>query len=120
MVTAADQGRFIFTPNRHEPGAFTVLGKSYGQPAKQSGEAVLADLARHPNTARHLARKLARHFVADNPAPALVARLEKTFRETDGDLGPEIRPKLVTALRELNLIGRIEQHARDDEADEVR
>jgi uncharacterized protein (DUF1800 family) len=86
MVTEADRGRFIFTPNRHEPGAFTVLGKSYAQPGRASGEAVLADLARHPKTARHIATKLARHFVADAPPPALVARLEKTFRDSDGDL----------------------------------
>ena len=86
MVTAADQGRFIFTPNRHEPGAFPVLGKTYGQPGRASGEAVLTDLARHPNTARNIARKLARHFVSDNPPPALVAALENSFRDTGGDL----------------------------------
>ena len=86
MVTAADQGRFIFTPNRHEPGAFPVLGKTYAQPGRAAGEAVLADLARHPNTARNIARKMARHFVSDNPPPVLVAALEKSFRDTGGDL----------------------------------
>ena len=86
MVTEAENGRFLFTPRRHEPGSFEVLGKSYGQPGKAAGEAALADLARHPATARHIARKLVRHFVSDTPAPGLVARLEKTFRDTDGDL----------------------------------
>jgi uncharacterized protein (DUF1800 family) len=86
MVTESDFGRFIFTPNRHEPGSFAVMGKTYAQPGRASGEAVLADLARHPKTARHIAHKLARHFVSDHHAPALVARLEKTFIETDGDL----------------------------------
>jgi uncharacterized protein (DUF1800 family) len=47
---------------------------------------VLADLARHPATARHIADKLARHFVADEPSDALVGKLEKAFRDTDGDL----------------------------------
>jgi uncharacterized protein (DUF1800 family) len=87
MVTAVDQGRFIFTPNRHEPGAFAVMSKTYDQPGRASGEAVLADLARHPSTARNIARKFARHFVSDNPPPALVAALEKSFRDTGGDLG---------------------------------
>ncbi len=51
------------------------------------GEAALNDLARHPSTAKFIATKLARHFVADDPPPALVARLADTFRKTDGDLG---------------------------------
>jgi uncharacterized protein (DUF1800 family) len=90
-VAEADKGHFMFTPNRHEPGAFSVLGKTYDQPGRASGAAVLADLAVHPATARHIARKLARHFVSDNPPPALVARLEKTFRDTGGDLAAVTR-----------------------------
>jgi uncharacterized protein (DUF1800 family) len=46
----------------------------------------LHDLARHPATARHVATKLARHFVADDPPPALVERLTQRFLDTDGDL----------------------------------
>ncbi len=84
-------GRFIFTPNRHEPGARTVLGKRYEDHGVRTGEDVLADLARHPSTARHIAMKLARHFVADNPPPALVDRLATTFRSADGDLAAVAR-----------------------------
>jgi uncharacterized protein (DUF1800 family) len=79
-------GTFFFAAARHEPGAWTVVGKRYEDRGVTSGEAVLDDLARHPATARHIARKLARHFVADAPPSALVAALEKTFRDTDGDL----------------------------------
>ena len=50
------------------------------------GEAVLADFARHPSTATFIATKFARHFVADDPPPALVARLADVFSKTDGDL----------------------------------
>ena len=50
------------------------------------GEAALADIARHPSTAKFIATKFARHFVADDPPPALVARLQDVFRKTDGDL----------------------------------
>lgn len=79
-------GRFFFAPPRHEPGAWTILGKRYEDEGHLTGERVLDDLARHPATARHIATKLAQHFVSDAPPPALVAALEKTFRDTDGDL----------------------------------
>ena len=44
------------------------------------------DLARHPSTARHIASKLVRHFVADIPPPALVEQVAQIFQDTDGDL----------------------------------
>ena len=47
---------------------------------------MLLDLARNPATAQHIATKFARHFVADDPPQALVARLQETFRKSDGDL----------------------------------
>ena len=57
---------------------------------------MLADIARHPATAAHVARKLARHFAADEPPPALVERLTKCFLDTDGDL-KEIAKALIDA-----------------------
>ena len=47
---------------------------------------MLADLAKHPATARHIATKLARHFIADEPPPDAVERIAKAFRDSDGDL----------------------------------
>jgi uncharacterized protein (DUF1800 family) len=47
---------------------------------------VLADIARHPSTAKFIATKFVRHFVADDPPPALVARLQDVFTRTGGDL----------------------------------
>lgn len=79
-------GAFVFAPNRHEPGPQTVMGRVYAQDGKEKGLAILRDLARHPSTARFLATKIARHFVADSPPPALVAALDTEFRKTDGDL----------------------------------
>lgn len=79
-------GTFVFAANWHEPGEFPLLGKIYRGGDRAQGEAALADIARHPATATHLATKLARHFVADDPPPALVARLAETFQKTDGDL----------------------------------
>ena len=85
---------FAFYPMSHEPGRRTLLGKTYGQRGMGQGEAMLRDLARHPATARHIATKLVRHFVADEPPPAAVARLEQVFLETDGDL-PSLHRALV-------------------------
>jgi uncharacterized protein (DUF1800 family) len=79
-------GAFVFNANAHQPGAQRVMGKIYDAPDVAQGEAVLADLARHPSTAKFIAGKFARHFVADDPPPALVARLADAFARTDGDL----------------------------------
>ena len=79
-------GEFMFVKRMHEPGAKTVLGKSYAEDGVAQGRAVLVDLAQQPATATHVAQKLARHFVADQPPPALVERLAKAFRDTGGDL----------------------------------
>jgi uncharacterized protein (DUF1800 family) len=89
-------GEFLFHPRMHEPGPQTVLGKDYRDTGLTQGRAVLADLARHPATAKHIAIKLARHFLADDPPPALVDTLAKTFIETDGDLW-KVSKALVTA-----------------------
>jgi len=79
-------GTFVFNANAHEPGPQPLLGKTYEDTGVAQGEAALADIARHPSTAKFIALKLAQHFVADAPPPALLARLEGVFRKTDGDL----------------------------------
>jgi uncharacterized protein (DUF1800 family) len=79
-------GEFIFNPRLHEPGAQKVLGKSYDDETVEQGRAVLRDLAAHPATATHVAAKLAGHFIADMPPPALVERMAKVFVDTEGDL----------------------------------
>lgn len=89
-------GEFAFVQRLHEPGAKTVLGKLYPDIGVGQGRAVLADLARHPATAQHIALKLARHFVADEPPPTLVVKLAKTFGDSDGNL-KDVAKILVTA-----------------------
>ena len=90
LVPPADNpehgGEFTFNPRLHEPGAKTVMGKVYEDEAVEQGRAVLRNLAVHPATATHVATKLARHFIADTPPPALVEKLAKVFLETGGDL----------------------------------
>ncbi|HVJ01469.1 MAG TPA: DUF1800 domain-containing protein, partial [Sphingomonas sp.] len=89
-------GSFAFVPRLHEPGARTVLGRSWNQPGEAQAAAVLDMLATHPATARHIATKLARHFGGDDPPAPLVARLEKAFLASDGDL-PSVYRALVEA-----------------------
>ena len=59
---------------------------------------VLHDLARHPATARFISTKLARHFVADQPPPALVDRLAATYMRTEGDLAQVYRELIASPL----------------------
>jgi uncharacterized protein (DUF1800 family) len=89
-------GEFLFVKRLHEPGDQTIMGKRYPDTGVEQGRAVLNDLAKHPATAKHIAFKLARYFVADDPPPALVGRLEKRFKDTDGNL-KELARTLVTS-----------------------
>ena len=79
-------GSFVFNANAHQPGAQHLMSKIYEDTGVAQGEAALADIARHPSTAKFIATKFVRHFVADDPPPALVARLQEVFRRSDGDL----------------------------------
>ena len=89
-------GEFIFNPRMHQPAAEKVIGRDYPDAGFEQGRAVLQALARHPATARHVATKLARHFVADDPPLALVDKLSKRFLDTQGDL-KEMAKALVAA-----------------------
>ncbi len=88
----ATDGEFLFRADLHDAGAKTILGRRF--PAGggvEEGEEVLDLLARHPATARHVARKLAVRFVADDPPAALVERLAGVFQATGGDLRQVVR-----------------------------
>ncbi len=76
----------LFRVANHEPGAKTVMGRQFDE-GPEEAEAALRYLARHPATYRFLASKLARHFIADDPPPSAVARIEGILRDTRGDLG---------------------------------
>ena len=77
---------FAFDPARHDGGSKTWLGHAVAPGGQMEGEFALDVLARHPATAKHVAFKLARRFVADEPSPALVDRLAQRFLASDGDL----------------------------------
>ena len=77
---------FVFREAAHEAGARRVLGRRYVEGGVRQGEAILHDLAVHPATARHVSRKLAAHFVADDPPPALVERMTQAWLRSGGAL----------------------------------
>jgi len=95
-LAGGQPGRFYFRENLHEPGAKIFLRKRYPEAGQAQGEAVLADLARHPSTARFIATKLVRHFVADEPPRAVVERVAAAFLKSDGDL-PLVYSRLLEA-----------------------
>jgi len=86
----------MFRPFAHEPGARMVMGKRYAEGGQEQARAVMKDLAANPHTAKHLATKLARHFVSDDPPPALTARLERAYLESGGRLDV-VAKALITA-----------------------
>ena len=77
---------FYFDPSRHDFGDKVFLGRTVKGAGIAEGEEALDILARGPATARHISYQLAQYFVADNPPPALVARMAARFLTTDGNI----------------------------------
>jgi uncharacterized protein (DUF1800 family) len=100
LLPAADNpehgGEFAFNRRLHEPGAQKIMDKVYEDTGVEQGRAVLRDLAAHPATSTHVATKLVRYFIADEPPPEPVGRLAKVFRDTAGDL-KEVSKALVAS-----------------------
>ena len=80
------RGRFLFRARAHEPGTRTIMGRRYADDGEGQARRVLRDLAADPRTARRISRKIAIHFVADDPPPALVERLSRAWIGSDGRL----------------------------------
>jgi uncharacterized protein (DUF1800 family) len=92
----ANDSTFRFVPALHEPGPRNMLGKTYADAGEEQARAMIRDLVAAPATALHVATKLARHFVTDEPPQALVRQLAATFTRTKGDL-PSIYRDLVAS-----------------------
>lgn len=85
-------GTFFFNARAHDDGEKTVLGhKIPAGGGIKDGLMVLDILAHHPSTAKFIATKLTRHFVSDNPSPALVDRVAAAFTRSDGDIRETLR-----------------------------
>jgi uncharacterized protein (DUF1800 family) len=86
------EAEFTFEPRLHDNGAKTVLGVTI--PAgggMEDGLKVIDLLARHPSTAKFIAAKLARRFIADDPPGSIVRKAENAFRQSDGDVRAVLR-----------------------------
>jgi uncharacterized protein (DUF1800 family) len=77
---------FIFRPAFHAQGPKVVMGHTFDYGGEQDGVEALKMLANDPHTARRISTELARHFVSDNPPPALVDRMTKEYEATGGDI----------------------------------
>ena len=82
----AQGGNFKFDPRMHEPGPKFVLGHKIKPKGEGEGMEVLHRLATSPQTAHFISVKLAQRFVSDDPPPALVDRMAKTFLKKKGDI----------------------------------
>jgi uncharacterized protein (DUF1800 family) len=78
----------MFSPHFAEPGAETILGKSYGSEIESPDHirAFVEDIAVHPQTAKFLAQKLATHFISDTPSPDLISHMADAYLRADGSL----------------------------------
>ena len=97
----AEIGAPVFRLAAHEPGERSVMGVRYRAGGREQVGAILTDLAAKPQTARFVCGKIARHFVADEPPPALVARLEKAWMGSGGDLA-KVAEALIAAPEAWN------------------
>ncbi len=94
-------GTFFFNSRVHDDGEKTVLGhKISAGGGIKDGLTVLDILAHHPSTAKFIATKLVRYFVADNPPPALVDRVAAVFTKSDGDIRETL--KAIFMSKEFN------------------
>lgn len=95
------RGRFVYRPAMHHVGPLRVMGWSHPNPDAAGGQAVgesLIDyLAHHPSTARRLASKLVRRFVADDPPAALVDSAAKVYLANETRIEPVLRHILSSA-----------------------
>jgi uncharacterized protein (DUF1800 family) len=81
-----ERGRTVLRDTVHDPLVKQVLGLRLSSGARGDLEAVVGRLTAHPSTARFLARKLCRRFVADDPSDAIVASAAEAFRRSGGGI----------------------------------
>ena len=82
---------FRFAERLHDSGSKTLLGRPFNQSGVREGEDAIRMLARHPATAKRIAKRLATTFVSDQPPQALVDQLAATFTRSQGDMALVMR-----------------------------
>ena len=87
-----EAGPIKFQPEYHEQGPYKILGKVYDikdfNTVNQGKELkiVIKDLANHPSTRKHIAKKLCQHFICDYPEDEMIANIIKAWEKNDGNL----------------------------------
>jgi uncharacterized protein (DUF1800 family) len=77
---------FFYDDRIHAQGKKVVMGRTFSYGGEKDGEEALKMLANHPNTAKFISTELARHFVSDNPPPALIQQMSAEYSATQGDI----------------------------------
>lgn len=95
-------GRYVFRRAMHEPGTRTIMGKPYDQQNDEQARSILTDLAVQEPTARHIAFKLCRHFIGDEPPAPVIERVSDVFLTSGGDL-PSVYRALISAPQSWDL-----------------
>ncbi len=110
-VTANAQRGGYFRRQQAEPGPETVLGVTYGGTEESIDHviAALRDIAVHPNTAQHLARKLVVHFIAPDPDSALVDAMAQAYLDADGQLMPMYDVMLASDVAWVSQLQKVKQ-----------
>jgi uncharacterized protein (DUF1800 family) len=84
-------GKVEFRQDLHDDGPKTVLGTAI--PAGLGAadlDRVIEIVALHPSTARHLAEKLCRRFIADDPPAEAIAAVADAFQKSGGGIRPTL------------------------------
>ncbi|MBD8900075.1 DUF1800 domain-containing protein [Rhodanobacter sp. DHG33] len=84
-------GLFQFNPYRHDFSDKVLLGQHIRGRGFDEVKQAVDIIVHQPACAQFVSRRLAQYFVADQPPPALVARMAQTFRQTDGDIAAVLR-----------------------------
>jgi uncharacterized protein (DUF1800 family) len=101
-------GTVEFKPYLHDPDVKEVLGQripaippranqeEQQRLGEQEFDRVLEIVALHPSTAKHIATKLCRRFIADDPPAAAVDRVAEVFSQSRGDIPQMLRALFAT------------------------
>jgi uncharacterized protein (DUF1800 family) len=99
-------GAFEFNPARHDFSAKVLLGHTINGQGFSEVEQAVDIIVHEPACAQFISRKLAVYFVADEPPPALVARMADTFARTDGDISAVLRTMFAAPEFQASLGGK--------------
>lgn len=88
---------FNFDAARHDRDDKVWLGRRIRAGGQEEGEYALDVLAMLPATAHHLSFQLAQYFVQDQPPPALVDRMARTYIDSKGDIRSVLRTLFASA-----------------------